>query len=82
MENKKILILKNDRAGDFISSVKLISDNKSYESYNIVINDIIEIWEGIAFFSLDFPNPNNDLNTLKSHINALYSDINDIKNKI
>ena len=82
-----ILLTKNDgivykRVEVLENELKLISDNKSYESYNIVINDIIEIWEGIAFFSLDFPNPNNDLNTLQSHINALYSDINDIKNKI
>jgi transcriptional regulator with XRE-family HTH domain len=82
-----ILLTKNDgivykRVEVLENELKLISDNKSYEVYNISINDIIEIWEGIAFFSLDFPNPNNDLNTLKSHINALYSDINDIKNKI
>ena len=82
-----ILLTKNDgivykRVEVLENELKLISDNKSYEVYNIDINDIIEIWEGIAFFSLDFPNPNNDLNTLKSHINALYSDINDIKNKI
>ncbi|SUZ95150.1 uncharacterized protein METZ01_LOCUS48004, partial [marine metagenome] len=82
-----ILLTKNDgivykRVEVLENELKLISDNKSYEVYNIGINDIIEIWEGIAFFSLDFPNPNNDLNTLKSHINALYSDINDIKNKI
>ena len=82
-----ILLTKNDgivykRVEVLENELKLISDNKSYEVFNIGINDIIEIWEGIAFFSLDFPNPNNDLNTLKSHINALYSDINDIKNKI
>ena len=82
-----ILLTKNDgivykRVEVLENELKLISDNKSYEVYNIGINDIIEIWEGIAFFSLDFPNQNNDLNTLKSHINALYSDINDIKNKI
>ena len=82
-----ILLTKNDgivykRVEVLENELKLISDNKSYEVYNISINDIIEIWEGIAFFSLDFPNPNNDLNTLKSHINTLYSDINDIKNKI
>ena len=59
-----ILLTKNDgivykRVEVLENELKLISDNKSYESYNIVINDIIEIWEGIAFFSLDFPNPNN-----------------------
>jgi transcriptional regulator with XRE-family HTH domain len=82
-----ILLTKNDgivykRVETLENELKLISDNKSYEVYNLDLNDIIEIWEGIAFFSLDFPDPNNDLNTLKSHINALYSDINDIKNKI
>ncbi len=32
MENNKILILKNDRAGDFISSVKLISQIKNKDN--------------------------------------------------
>ena len=44
-----ILLTKNDgivykRVEVLENELKLISDNKSYESYNIVINDIIEIW--------------------------------------
>ena len=49
-----ILLTKNDgivykRVEVLENELKLISDNKSYEVYNIGINDIIEIWEGIAF---------------------------------
>jgi len=33
VENKKILILKNDRAGDFISSVRLISELKKNDNH-------------------------------------------------
>jgi|TARA_B110000263_G_C15248039_1_gene482685 transcriptional regulator with XRE-family HTH domain len=82
-----ILLTKNDgivykRVEVLENELKLISDNKIYEPYMVNNNDIIEIWQGIAFFSIDFPNPDNDLNFLKKHINTLYSDINDIKNKL
>tara|TARA_B110000014_G_scaffold29418_1_gene18399 strand:+ start:216 stop:980 length:765 start_codon:yes stop_codon:yes gene_type:complete len=82
-----ILLTKNDgivykRVEVLENELKLISDNKTYDPYMINNNDIIEIWQGIAFFSIDFPNPDNDLSTLKTHINTLYSDINDIKNKL
>ena len=45
-------------------------------------DDILEIWEGIAFFSLDFPNPNTEFSSIKNHINNLYSNLDDIKKKL
>ena len=35
------------------NTIQLISDNKKYEPYEVNNDDIIEIWEAIAFFSLD-----------------------------
>ena len=71
---KRIEVLDN--------SLKLISDNKSYEPYVISNNDILEMWEAIAFFSLDFPNPNEEYNSIKNHINKLYSNLDELKNKL
>ena len=45
-------------------------------------DDILEIWEGIAFFSLDFPNPNTEYSSIKNHINNLYSNLDDLKKKL
>ena len=64
------------------NSFKLISDNKEYDPYLLLNDDILEIWEGIAFFSLDFPNPNIEFSSIKSHINNLYSNLDDIKKKL
>ena len=71
---KRIEVLDN--------SLKLISDNKSYEPYVISNNNILEMWEAIAFFSLDFPNPNEEYNSIKNHINKLYSNLDELKNKL
>ena len=40
------------------------------------------MWEAIAFFSLDFPNPNEEYNSIKNHINKLYSNLDQLKNKL
>ena len=71
---KRIEVLDN--------SIKLISDNKSYEPYNLNNSEILEIWEAIAFFSLDFPNPDNEYKNIKNHINNLYSNLDELKNKL
>ena len=64
------------------NSIKLISDNKTYDPYNIDKSDVIEIWEAIAFFSHDFPNPENEYKNIKNHINNLYSNLDELKNKL
>ena len=71
---KRVQVLDN--------SIKLISDNKEYDPYTISNYDILEIWEGIAFFSLDFPNPNTEFSSIKNHINNLYSNLDDLKKKL
>ena len=45
-------------------------------------DDVIEIWEAIAFFSLDLPRPDNEYSTLKEDINNLYSNLDQLKNKL
>ena len=82
-----ILLTKEDgivykRVEVLDKSLKLISDNKSYEPYIISNNHILEMWEAIAFFSLDFPNPNEEYNSIKNHINKLYSNLDELKNKL
>ncbi len=82
-----ILLTKEDgivykRVEVLDKSLKLISDNKTYEPYVISNNDILEMWEAIAFFSLDFPNPNEEYNSIKNHINKLYSNLDQLKNKL
>ena len=64
------------------NSFKLISDNHEYDPYLLPNDNILEIWEGIAFFSLDFPNPNSEFSSIKNHINNLYSNLDDIKKKL
>jgi hypothetical protein len=63
-------------------SLLLISDNNKYEPYKVDNNDIIEIWEAIAFFSLDLPRPDNEYSSLKDDINNLYSNLDQLKNKL
>src|SRR5690606_27924838 len=37
--------------------IKLVSDNKTYESYWVNTDDIIEIWKAKAFISTELPEP-------------------------
>lgn len=37
--------------------IKLVSDNKTYESYWVYTDDIIEIWKAKAFISTELPEP-------------------------
>ena len=64
------------------NTIQLISDNKKYEPYEVNNDDVIEIWEAIAFFSLDLPRPDNEYSTLKEDINNLYSNLDQLKNKL
>ncbi len=82
-----VLLTKDDgivykRVESLENSLKLISDNKEYKPYNVPKSDILEIWEAIAFFSLDFPNPNSEFSSLKNQINNLYANLDSIKNQL
>lgn len=82
-----VLLTKDDgivykRVESLENSLKLISDNNEYKPYNVSKSDILEIWEAIAFFSLDFPNPNSEFSSLKNQINNLYANLDSIKNQL
>ena len=87
--NKTYIILtKNDGviykrvSLDDDGKINLISDNIIYKPYSISLNEIIEIWEAIGFYSHDLPKPNETINSLKTVVENIKSDISSIKNKI
>jgi hypothetical protein len=41
--------------GDQEGKLLLVSDNRNYEPYSIVAEDVLEIWSAKAFFSNQFP---------------------------
>ncbi|WP_226390211.1 XRE family transcriptional regulator [Penaeicola halotolerans] len=57
----------------------LVSDNTTYQPYQVTGEEILEIWEAVAYISLDFPDPQEkvevDLPKLKSLINQLQEEI-------
>ena len=62
MKNKNILILKNDRAGDFISSVKLISGlNKN--------NNKLKMYLSSLNYDYNFLTPNCHLEKINLNLN-------------
>jgi len=63
-------------------NIKLMSDNIIYKPYYLSFNEIIELWQAIAFFSYDLPKPNDEINRLQNVVQSIQSDINNIKNKI
>lgn len=64
----------------------LVSDNKNYSSYEIDPIDVEEIWEAVAFISIQFPDPQtaNDmtLEKLTGIVLGLQHDVNTIKNSL
>ena len=87
--NKTYVILtKNDGviykrvSLDDDGKINLISDNIIYKPYSVSLNEIIEIWEAIGFYSHDLPKPNETIHSLKSVVENIQSDIDSIKNKI
>lgn len=38
----------------------LASDNKQYSTYDVAAEDIVEVWEGKAYISMEFPEPGQD----------------------
>lgn len=63
----------------------LVSDNKSYDAYELDPTDVMEVWEGKAFISLEFPDPNaaNELSMdqLADMIGNLRNDVEKLKNE-
>lgn len=57
----------------------LVSDNKSYSSYNVSPQDVLEIWEAKAYISIQFPDP-KDVNEIS--IEKLTSIVLDLQQEI
>ncbi len=64
----------------------LVSDNKSYSGYEVDPIDVEEIWEAVAYISIQFPDPNSSdeisLDKLTSMVLNLKDDISNIKNRL
>ncbi|MCS6823017.1 MAG: LexA family transcriptional regulator [Cytophagaceae bacterium] len=61
------------------NALKLISDNKLYESYEIPIEDVHEIWEAKAYISTEFPVPDMTIDKLTSMVVNLQNQIKELK---
>ncbi len=61
----------------------LVSDNKSFDAYELDPSEVMEVWEAKAFISLEFPDPDvaNELSMdqLASMIGNLRSDVEKLK---
>jgi len=42
------------------SKLFLVSDNQSYEAYEVEAEEVLEVWEAKAYISVQFPNPNDE----------------------
>jgi transcriptional regulator with XRE-family HTH domain len=64
----------------------LVSDNKSYSAYQVDPIDVEEIWEAVAFISIQFPDPEtaNDLTLekLTGIVLTLQNDVNTLKKSL
>jgi phage repressor protein C with HTH and peptisase S24 domain len=64
----------------------LVSDNKTYTPYEVEPSDVQEIWEAIAYISIQFPDPVGtpelSMEKLTGMILNLQNDVNSIKKSI
>ena len=62
-------------------TLRLVSDNKVYDPYEVDINDINEIWEAKAYICTDFPKADISLEKLSSMVVNLQQELQSIKKK-
>lgn len=68
--------------------LELVSDNKNYSSYNVELQDVLEIWEAITFVSQNFPEPTSimsegsDFENLKSIVLELQQEVIRLKGSL
>lgn len=60
--------------------LKLISDNKVYDSYWVEPNDIVEVWKAKAFISTEFPAPTSEptMESLTAMMSQMQKTINSV----
>ncbi|MGB3181069.1 MAG: LexA family transcriptional regulator [Cyclobacteriaceae bacterium] len=62
----KRVFRQRDTRGKEEASLKLISDNRSYDTYQIGLDEVLEVWEARAYISSQFPEPDeSDMNIEK-----------------
>lgn len=62
-------------------TLRLVSDNKAYDPYDINVNEISEVWEAKAFISTEFPKAEVSLEKLSSMMANLQNELQSIKKK-
>jgi len=64
----------------------LVSDNKSYSAYEVDPKEVIEIWEGRAYISIQFPDPDAanelSLDKIAGLVVNLQHEVNEIKKNL
>jgi len=60
-------------------TLKLVSDNKVYDPYEVDINEISEIWEAKAYISTEFPKADVSLEQLSSMMVNLQQELQNMK---
>jgi transcriptional regulator with XRE-family HTH domain len=61
--------------------LNLVSDNPSYSSYELPIDDILEIWESKAYLSTQFPDSQMSIEKLTTMVMGLQDELGKIKKK-
>ncbi len=59
----------------------LQSDNKTYEPYQVKIEDVLEVWQTRAVITLDMPVTSNILNDLTEMVKKLQMDVDSLKQR-
>ncbi|MBC7450111.1 MAG: LexA family transcriptional regulator [Cytophagales bacterium] len=57
-------------------SLRLISDNPTYEPYDVKLDDVMEIWESKAYISTEFPKPDMSVEKLSAIVSGLQKQMN------
>lgn len=92
LQNSKTYVLVTQKEGvvykrvfleDDSENIKLVSDNNSYDFYEISLSEVMEIWEAKAYISLTFPDPDGigemSLEKLKNIVLELQQEIIKLK---
>lgn len=80
---KEGVVYKRVYLQDDSELIKLVSDNKSYDSYEVSLSEVMEIWEAKAYISLSFPDQDGmgemSLEKLKNIVLELQQEIIKLK---
>ena len=72
-------ILKNNRAKNKLT---LLSDNPSYQPYNVDVSDIMEVWQAQMVITKANTQQRWDVNQLAGLVNNLQQEVSTLKKKM